>query len=254
MERALKWVAHWTLIIFIPREQILLLGGSTRLPTLTEKLRNIFPETTSFTAQIDSDEVVAKGSALQALSLLNTYAITAPGSLELRQKATSLPALLNPSVTSAPIGLLVDKVFITLIEPSTPLPARRIFEVNVAPGGSEVVLELYEGARSIVSSKKEKVVKSKGSLFARAAAAISNGDADDDDEEDEDEEIKSIVIAPKSALAHLIVGVDSKVIKAIKGVPKVKVTIIVEDRAGQVVGSIAAVQVLEGAVEARAEF
>lgn len=231
-----------------------MLGGTTRLPTLTDKLRNLFPETTAFTAQIDSDEVVAKGSALQALSLLNTYALTTPGSIELRQKATSLPTLLNPQGTSAPIGLLVDKVFITLIEPSTPLPARRIFEINVAPGGSEVVLELYEGTRTVVSSIKEKVVKSKGSLFARAAAVISNGDGDEDDDEDDDEEIKTVVLEAKHALAHLAVKVDSKVIKAIKGVPKVKVTIVVEEKAGKVVGSLAAVQLLDGAEENRAEF
>lgn len=204
--------------------------------------------------------------------MLETYSIDVPGSAELRTKALTSPELLNAHVLANPIGLLVDSVagdlaastkmvgkkFIALVEAQTPLPARRIIEVNVAPGagGSEVVLQLFEGESSVVSSKRVAVVKPKASLFSRAAAVISSGDADDDDEEeDEDDEVKTVVVEPKGALAHVAVKVDSKVIKALKGVPRLRITIVVEEKeGGKLGGSILAVQLLDGAVESRAEF
>lgn len=241
--------------------QLVLLGGSTKLPALSEKLSYLFPESTTLTTQIEADEVIAKGTALQALSLLSTYSIDTPGSADLRTRATKDASLLSPATLSSPIGLLIPatpadslsaidgSLFVVLLDQSTPLPARRIIDVDVAAGATEVILNLAEGTHEVaISQPKPAPAKS---LLSRASAALTGGANADEEEDDEEEEIKTSRVKKTKALGEVIVRVETSGAGKGKRADKVRITIEVNAVGG---GSVVAVQLREGAVESRAEF
>jgi len=47
-------------------DEVLLVGGSARIPKLTAKMRSLFPEKTTFLSGYEPDEVIAYGCAIQA--------------------------------------------------------------------------------------------------------------------------------------------------------------------------------------------
>lgn len=237
----------------LPPSQIILVGGSTRLPTLADKLNNLFyPSTPLITSQIDPDEVVAKGAALQALSLVSTYPLDSAPHTALHSRSLSELPVVRPSFLSKPLGFVIDatkddpkavngRSFVVLVPESTPLPLRRIIDVEVpaGSGAAQVLLALWEGSHEIKVELPTK--KSKG-FFSRSK---------DEDEEDEDEpeEVRTALIKPEHQVADLIIAVDAK--KKGKSVPRVRVTLVV-NAGGD--GSVSAVQLIEGAVETRTEF
>lgn len=240
------------------RTQIILVGGSTRLPTLADKLNNLFyPSTPLITSQIDPDEVVAKGAALQALALVATYPLdSAPHSLLHSRSLSELPVV-RPSFLSKPLGLVIDaakddpkavngRTFVVLVPESTPLPLRRIIDVDVpaGSGAAQVLLALWEGSHEIKVEQPAK--KSKGGFFSRSKD-------DDDEDDDEPEEVRTALIKPEHQVADLIISVDAKpVVKGkAKTVPKVRLTLVVKVGGS---GSVSAVQLVDGAVETTTEF
>jgi heat shock protein 1/8 len=199
-------------------QEVILVGGTCKNPTVADKLSAFFPENTSISTQVDADQAIAKGCALQAnlLTKLNAEEAKYISS----SSSLSDPIISNQQVTSAPIGLLVPapsangsssssapnpavidgKIFVTIIEANTPLPARRIFELPFAKSASNVKLAIYEGAESIhVEAPPAKDAKK------------SNGNAASDDEDDysddEDEEIKTLVTKPTTQLANIVIPV-----------------------------------------------
>lgn len=214
--------------------EVILVGGTTRLPALTEKLLGFFDEDkTTLTSQLDPDEVIAKGSALHALALPEDHA--SPDSLYARaQKEASVT---TPPATSAPLGLTNGSAFFTLVEAHTPLPTRRIVELDVASGASEVLVSLAEGAASIEVSQPVKEEKSKPGLLARLTGAGAGSDDEDDDEEPE--EIRTAVVKATKQVAEVKVAVSGK---------KVTVTVVVGvDGKGEL-------KAVSGSAEAKATF
>jgi heat shock protein 1/8 len=191
--------------------------------------------------------VIAKGSALQALSLTQTYPLDSPSSLAVFASSLTESAVVNPSTTSAPIGLVLeDKSFVTLVEEFTPLPLRRIFELPVpaGTGSAQILLSLSEGINEVKVEVPEKKAKSGGGFFSRASKD------EEEDEEDEEEEVRTKVLRATKALTDLVVDVDANKGKA-KSAPKLRVTVVVEV-GGK--GTISAVQLVDGAKVASASF
>lgn len=238
---------------------MILVGGTTRLPTLSDKLLNIFyPATPLITSQIDPDEVIAKGTALCALSLIQTYPLDSAAHQALHSRAITEHSVVSPSFLAKPLGFLIaapesdpkaidGKVFVTLVEGRSPLPLRRVLDVEVPSGSgkAQVLLSLWEGTHEVKVVAPVKKAKASGGFFSRATAPKE----DDEDEEDEEDDVRTAIIRPNHAVVDVIVDVDTKVVK--KEVPRVRVTVCV-DVGGH--GSIAAVQLVEGAENVYAEF
>jgi len=222
-------------------QEVILVGGTTRLPALADKLYGFFNEdTTTLTAQIDPDEVIAKGSALHAVALPEDH----KKADSVFARALNETTVSAPSATAAPIGLTNGEAFFTLVEANTPLPLRRIVELDVASGASEVLISLAEGAASIEVSQPVKEEKSKPGLLARLTGSGAAA-SDDEDEDDEPEEVRTVVVKPTKQVAEVKVAVDSK------SKAKVQVTVIVGVDGK---GEVKAVQLKEGAAEAKAAF
>ncbi|KAF9179873.1 Hsp70 protein that interacts with Zuo1p [Haplosporangium sp. Z 767] len=147
-------------------DEILLVGGATRMPKFQSKLRDIFPETTMNLDQ-ESDEAITVGCAAQA-SLIAGF------EKEDIEASTKENITVTPH-TVKPIGVVGSKdEFVTIIPNHTPLPTKRVFEFGVAEAGQQAVyFALYEGEQDPLPAKKEKVEKV---------------DVGSDDEEEEEEE------------------------------------------------------------------
>lgn len=171
--------------------------------------------------------MIARGCALQASAL--TKLSSDEQSYISSTSSLSDPILTSQKATSKPIGLLVPaptsngasaspaivdgKIFVTVIEANTPLPARRIVELPYAKDASSVKIPVYEGSEEVhVEAPPPKEKKA------------SNGDAgsDDDfsDDEDEEEETRTAYVKSTTQLANVVVPV--------KGAGTVRLTIIID--------------------------
>lgn len=132
-------------------DEVVLAGGSARLSGLADRLSGLFGDVEEggahITASIDSDQVIARGCAIQA----QVIAAAPEGSKE-AEYIHNVPAVpvssvkeLQVQTTSAPIGLVVADKFVTLIPAFTPLPLRRAYRFPVAKGASSVAFTLDEG-------------------------------------------------------------------------------------------------------------
>ncbi|KAG0344481.1 Hsp70 protein that interacts with Zuo1p [Podila humilis] len=148
-------------------DEILLVGGSTRIPKFQSKLREIFPETLMRLDQ-ESDEAIAVGCAAQA-SLIAGF------EKEDIVASTKENITVTPH-TVKPIGVVGSKgEFVTIVPSHTPLPVKRVFAFGQAEQGQQAVyFALYEGEQDPLPEKKEKVEK----------IDIGSDDEDEDDEED----------------------------------------------------------------------
>ncbi|KAK4703944.1 hypothetical protein P7C70_g2266, partial [Phenoliferia sp. Uapishka_3] len=238
-------------------QEVILVGGTTKLPKLADKLLNLLPESVSLKSELDTDEVLAKGAALQAISIVQTYPLDSAPSVALHARSLNESSVVSPAFLAFPIGLVIDaakddskavdgKSFVTLVAEHSPLPVRRIIDLDVpaGSGSAQVLLSLWEGSHEIKVEAPE--AKKKPGFFSRKAD-------DDEDEDDEPEDVRTAIVKPVKALADLVVSVETKPEgKGKKTAPsKVRVTIVV-NAAGK--ASASAVQLRAGAETVSAEF
>ncbi|KAI8342213.1 heat shock protein 70 family [Choanephora cucurbitarum] len=125
-------------------DEVLLAGGSARIPKFANKVREVFTsENTKVLNELEADEVVARGCAIQ-------------GSLVAGFEKEDIDAAIHPVVTLAPnttkaIGVLNAKgEFVTIIPRGTSLPARRVFEFsNAEANQTHAYVALYEGDHTV---------------------------------------------------------------------------------------------------------
>lgn len=194
--------------------QVILVGGTCKNPTIADKLSALFPESTQISSQIDADQVIAKGCALQAAALSSLSPEEA--AYVSAESSLSDPIISSQKATSKPIGILVPaptsngssssnpavvdgKIFVTVIEANTPLPARRIVELPFGKDAKNVKIPLYEGAEEVHVEAPPAAEKK-----------APNGDAGSDDDysdDEEDEEVRTLVVKPTTQLANIVVPV-----------------------------------------------
>ncbi|KAJ1659255.1 Hsp70 protein that interacts with Zuo1p [Dispira simplex] len=158
---------------FLPSEldQVVLVGGCTRIPRLQAKLRQVLGDQVQLCLDIEPDEVVAHGCAAQARVWVNA------GMAAL----TSATPLVTPMVT-VPLGIqLGDESFTTVIPRNTPLPAVRLVELTTPFTYAFV---------TVAEGKVETVPKQ------------SQGDDDDD----EDDEVPAIKVHTNRVLGHVLLN------------------------------------------------
>ncbi|GAA5981941.1 hypothetical protein JCM10908_004678 [Rhodotorula pacifica] len=224
--------------------EVVLVGGTSKLPTLANKLYDLLPESIVVSNQIEADEVLAKGGALQVKSLQAFFPPEDESSRAQFQESLSNPAVVAPEALSRPIGFVLEPeltgepeklAFVTLMEQATPLPARRIVDIPVeSDATSEVIIALWEGEPYVkVTSPETKVEKAKGAVASAIGGVFNavknatgvNGNADDDEEDfsdEEEEDIRTAEVRATKAIADLVVPIDTA-----KKDAKVRVTIVV---------------------------
>ncbi|GAA5997808.1 ribosome-associated complex protein SSZ1 [Rhodotorula paludigena] len=245
--------------------EIVLVGGTTKLPSLANKLLDVFAESTVVSSQIEPDEVVSKGAALQAQSLVATFPPDEPNSAELVKQSTTDATVVAPLSLARPLGFVLepelaaspaDLAFVTLVAAHTPLPARRIVDVPVeSDAASEVVVALWEGEGYVkVTPPQSKLDQAKGALAGAAASVVdavkkATGTADEDDfsdDEEEEEDIRTAEVRATKAVADLVVPVDAS-----KKDARVRITVVVD---AQGKGHIEAHQLVDGAKSVEKDF
>ncbi|GJJ75021.1 hypothetical protein EMPS_07379 [Entomortierella parvispora] len=165
-------------------DEILLVGGATRMPKFQSRLRDIFPETTMRLDQ-ETDEAITVGCAAQASLIAGFEQEDIAAST--KENITVTPHTVKPIGVAGPNG-----EFFTIIADHTPLPAKRVFEFGqAAEGQQEVYFALYEGEQDAPAPKKEKVEK------------VDVGS--DDEEEEEEEELPAKPTYHKTTLLAEVV-------------------------------------------------
>ncbi|KAJ2957918.1 hypothetical protein NQZ79_g6441 [Umbelopsis isabellina] len=190
-------------------DEVIMVGGSSRIPKLASKFREIFTnDNTKIRSELEPDEVVATGCAVQG-SLIADF------DDETIQSNTHPVVTLTPHTTKH-IGTLNHKgEFITIVPRYTSLPTRRIFEFgNAQQGQTHAYFALYEGDHEIVTEE----------IPAPPREPIE-GDEDEEPYEDEPEIIKKVVIKPASKLLEAVLPLENGLEQ---GVAKIEVTITVE--------------------------
>ncbi|WFD34603.1 Hsp70 protein that interacts with Zuo1p [Malassezia cuniculi] len=185
-------------------DEVILAGGSARLAGLAEQLSFLFAEdATRITESIDSDQVIARGNALYAQTIINT-----PADAEERRFVESLPlarsetdAKLQVPATKRPIGILFDapeddkravdgRLFISVVPEFTPVPARRVVRVPLASESS--VVRIAEGTPSVRVDKID-------------PPPADEDEEDEDDEPLEPEEVRTAYVRGDAPIAELVV-------------------------------------------------
>lgn len=132
--------------------QVVLCGGSARIPRLQAMIQELFPEVALLSSS-PPDEVIAVGAALQAVLLVNRD----PLDMDLHREAVDVSAgdILLKELDEAGVP-----VFSVLLPCGTPLPARR-HHVLKGPGRlSGLCLELYQRLGPELPEKIAKIVLS----------------------------------------------------------------------------------------------
>lgn len=134
-------------------DEVLLAGGSARIPKFAMKIREVFGENTKVLSDLEADEVVARGCAIQG-SLISSF------------DKEDIAAAMHPVVTLAPntsnaIGVINAKgEFVTVIPRGTALPTRRVFEFsNSEANQAEAYIALFEGEHVIEKTEVKREVE-----------------------------------------------------------------------------------------------
>ena len=193
-------------------DEVLLAGGSARLPGLVDQLSFLFAEDsdTHITGSIDSDQVIARGNAVYAHTIVHV-----PKDAEERKfietlantRRENIDALSVPA-TARPVGLVLDapqgadaervekqlvdgQLFVPLVDANTPVPARRALRFPVAEGAASTLLRIAEATPEV------------------RVDTIQPEPLDEDDEDDEPlepEEVKTAYYKPDAQrLVELVV-------------------------------------------------
>lgn len=195
-------------------DEVILAGGSARLPGLTNQLLALFPEDghTKITASIDADQVIGRGCAIHSQTIAGTPedAPERKHLIDLAQLPPTANGSLKAPVTSKPVGLVVPgdasknaavvdgELFVTLLPAQTPLPARRSYMFPASAAG-KVLLSFAEGTPDV---KVEKV---------DPPARDEDDEDDEDDLEDEPEEKRTAIVkANKARLAEVAAEAAAK--------------------------------------------
>jgi L1 cell adhesion molecule like protein len=127
-------------------DQVLFVGGSARMPRFHAKMKALFsegPKETLFRADVEPDEVVAIGCAVQAGLISAWEGDYAKDSLNIKAQALSKS-----------IGIATASgAFVTLLPERTPLPVHRSITVQGStPDQVEMFFAIYEG-ESVVAKE-----------------------------------------------------------------------------------------------------
>jgi molecular chaperone HscC len=124
-------------------EQVLLVGGATRMPVVSQLARGLFEREPR--ADMPQDESVALGAAVQAALKIGH------GSVEELVATDIAPFSLGVATTQHVRRARVDGVFVPILERGTVLPASRVERFSTLhPMQSSLEVEVFQGEHSLV--------------------------------------------------------------------------------------------------------
>ncbi|KAJ9084860.1 Hsp70 protein that interacts with Zuo1p [Entomophthora muscae] len=139
--------------------EVVLIGGGSRIPKIRSLLSYVFPESTQIRSEIETDEAVSRGCVMQS-SLLQSLHETEDVSLE---KLAAEENLSSANHTTAPIGLIDSNgAYVSLIHSDTPLPLRRVFRMSHPKGQVSAYVALHQGEKETVVTQPEPLPKEEG--------------------------------------------------------------------------------------------
>ncbi|KAI9294971.1 HSP70-domain-containing protein [Neoconidiobolus thromboides FSU 785] len=146
LEKAIETAGYHVIDI----DEVILIGGGSRIPKLQNRIRDLFPESTSLRLEIETDEAVSRGCVMQSL-LLKTLHETEDINLDTLAKEEGLS---NAQHLTKPIGILDgDNKFVKLIPQDTPLPLRRIFRFE--NNEESAFVQVFEGEKEATTIQPE---------------------------------------------------------------------------------------------------
>lgn len=205
--------------------ELILAGGSAKLPKLYDLAQSLNSHIQVQSA-IEPDEVVAVGCTLQARLTMQNYPLDSD-KFKAEFTSTLTPECSAVECLSKPIGLLLPsddltsphvkdgKRFVTLFDAFTPLPIKQSFQIALSKSeqSGQIPIDIWQGVQSL----KVEEPKPNGH---------NKNEADDEDEEDEDEEpVRTRIVHPECAIAHVDV-------KDVKAGEKITIVLTIENRQG----------------------
>ncbi|KAJ3045749.1 70-kilodalton heat shock protein [Rhizophlyctis rosea] len=129
-------------------DEVLFVGGSSRMPRFQTVMKNLFPgagSRTEIRTDVDPDEAISTGCATQAGIILSTTNV---------DYAHATKGLKESPVLSKSVGVeAAGGAFVKLIGKNVVLPARRTIEFGVSEDGQkEIFLAVYEGEDSLAKN------------------------------------------------------------------------------------------------------
>jgi heat shock 70kDa protein 1/2/6/8 len=127
-------------------DEVLFVGGSTRIPRFQSVISSLFTESTVIRSDVEPDEAIGSGAAAQAAIILEAESHGVDFA-----EASAKPDMVGLHHLQHSVGLeTADGKFAILIPKLTPVPARRSIECsNAVEGQKEVYLAIYEGEDSV---------------------------------------------------------------------------------------------------------
>ncbi|KAJ3158469.1 Heat shock 70 kDa protein 6 [Irineochytrium annulatum] len=137
-------------------DEVLLVGGSTRIPRFQSVVRAMFPESVNVRADIEPDEAVGLGAAAQAkiVQAAEKAGVDYAG-------ASTSKQYLDAKHLTASLGVgLADGKIATVVPRRAPVPTARSMEFsNAVDGQKEVFISVYEFDHEGKKKKTEKADK-----------------------------------------------------------------------------------------------
>jgi molecular chaperone DnaK (HSP70) len=159
-------------------DEVVFIGGSTRMPKLRARLRDVFQAPhTVFRTEIEPDEAIARGCAVQA-SLIHAYHLEDADLAKLLGESASNqdPHTLAPHLAKA-IGVLdADGEFQSILKRDSPLPVRRVIKTKNADGQTAVLVDVYEGFEDELVFEQVEVAGEDGEMEETTVSKIVKTD------------------------------------------------------------------------------
>ncbi|CAG8449140.1 7281_t:CDS:2 [Diversispora eburnea] len=173
--------------------EVILVGGASRIPKLQSKLRELFiNQSTIIRQDFEPDEVVAYGCAFQGTLLASIDDEIINNSIK----------TISSSHLSKPIGVInAKKEFVTIIPENTPLPVRRTYTFsNISANQKEIYVEIWEG-----EYKKVDAASSHQATF-KTDKIVNNEEGDNILEKKVSPKQLSPIITPGKLIAELVIN------------------------------------------------
>ncbi|KAI9347970.1 heat shock protein 70 family [Zopfochytrium polystomum] len=132
-------------------DEVMFVGGASRIPRFQAVIRSLFPESVRIRTDVEPDEAIGNGAAIQAGIIAELEATGVKYS-----EALALKELTELSHLHQSIGIATASgAFVPIIPKLTPIPARRSFEFsNAVDGQTEVYLAVYEGEEKVAKKNQ----------------------------------------------------------------------------------------------------